>query len=78
MFVESVVSPRSTAFAYRGTRVTYAHAWRMETLVTDYGLLVGEIACRPEGAGVVDGAQLSTGVDLWEAFMLLSLHPACH
>ncbi|MEV4669112.1 ATP-grasp domain-containing protein [Microbacterium sp. LWO12-1.2] len=45
----------------------------MEMLRTSDGLLVGEIACRPGGAGVVDSARLSTGVDLWDAFMSLSL-----
>lgn len=53
-----------------GVRDAVTH---MEALVTDDGILLGEIACRPGGAGVVDSARLSTGVDLWEAFMLLSL-----
>jgi hypothetical protein len=53
-----------------GVRDAVTH---MEALVTDDGMLLGEIACRPGGAGVVDSARLATGVDLWEAFMLLSL-----
>lgn len=53
-----------------GVRDAVTH---MEALVTDDGILLGEIACRPGGAGVVDSARLATGVDLWAAFMLLSL-----
>ncbi len=45
----------------------------LEVLQVGEKLYVGEIACRPGGAGVVDGARLATGVDLWDAFMRLSL-----
>ncbi len=45
----------------------------LEVLVTREGVYVGEIACRPGGAGVVDNARLARGVDLWDAFMRMSL-----
>jgi biotin carboxylase len=45
----------------------------MEMLLTKDTLYVGEIACRPGGAGVVENAKLSRNVDLWAAFMRLSL-----
>jgi hypothetical protein len=45
----------------------------MEVLRTTRGLLVGEIACRPAGMGVVDAVRLQTGVDIWDAFVRTSL-----
>lgn len=53
-----------------GVRDAVTH---MEALVTDDGLFLGEIACRPGGAGVVASARLATGVDLWDSFMRQSL-----
>jgi biotin carboxylase len=45
----------------------------LELLVTPGGIYVGEIACRPGGAGVVDNARLARDVDLWDAFIRTSL-----
>lgn len=45
----------------------------LEILDTSDGWVLGEIACRPGGAGVVRNGLLSRGVDLWEAFMRHSL-----
>lgn len=53
-----------------GVRDAVTH---MEALVTDEGLFLGEIACRPGGAGVAASARLATGVDLWDSFMRQSL-----
>ncbi|MDX8048554.1 ATP-grasp domain-containing protein [Lentzea sp. BCCO 10_0798] len=45
----------------------------MELFRTPRGLVVGEIACRPGGGGVVSGIRLQYGVDLWRALLLTSL-----
>lgn len=41
----------------------------LEAFGTDSGLVVGEIACRPAGAKIVDGIRAQWGVDLWDAFL---------
>ncbi|QMU70505.1 ATP-grasp domain-containing protein [Streptacidiphilus sp. P02-A3a] len=53
-----------------GLRSGVAH---VELLRTETGLLVGEIACRPPGGGLVEGLALQYGVDLWQAFLETSL-----
>ncbi|WNI16407.1 ATP-grasp domain-containing protein [Actinacidiphila sp. ITFR-21] len=53
-----------------GLRSGVAH---VEMFRTASGLLVGEIACRPPGGGVVEGLALQYGVDLWQAFLETSL-----
>ncbi len=45
----------------------------LEVYLTDDGFVVGEVACRPGGAGVPKNAQRAQGVDLWRAFMLSAL-----
>jgi L-amino acid ligase C-terminal domain 2 len=45
----------------------------MEFLKTTGGLLAGEIACRPAGAGIPETIWLQYGVDLWQAFLKTSL-----
>ncbi|MFI6094748.1 ATP-grasp domain-containing protein [Lentzea sp. NPDC051213] len=45
----------------------------MEIFRTPRGLIVGEIACRPGGGGVVGAIELQHGVDLWRALLLTSL-----
>ncbi|MER5770841.1 ATP-grasp domain-containing protein [Streptomyces sp. NPDC001985] len=45
----------------------------LELFKTSEGLLVGEVACRPAGAGIVDAVRLQYGVDLHEAFLATSL-----
>ncbi|MBT0773593.1 ATP-grasp domain-containing protein [Kineosporia sp. J2-2] len=47
-----------------GTGVTHLEAYE-----TEAGFLVGEIACRPGGGGIVDAVEMQTGVDLWRSFM---------
>lgn len=46
----------------------------MEIYKTDRGLIIGEITCRPGGAGVSQIIELHHGVSLWEAFINVSLH----
>ncbi|HXM57909.1 MAG TPA: hypothetical protein VOB72_21110 [Candidatus Dormibacteraeota bacterium] len=41
----------------------------MECLDDGSRLLVGEIACRPAGAGIVPAVERRHGVDLWQAFV---------
>jgi formate-dependent phosphoribosylglycinamide formyltransferase (GAR transformylase) len=53
-----------------GLRSGVAH---LEVFRTDAGMLVGEIACRPPGGGLVEGLALQYGVDLWQAFLETSL-----
>jgi hypothetical protein len=45
----------------------------LEVFKTASGLLVGEIACRPGGGGIVKSVALQYGVDLWRAFIETSL-----
>lgn len=45
----------------------------LEVLETADGLFVGEIACRPGGAGVAPNLKLARGLDLWRAFYLDSV-----
>ncbi|WP_240644288.1 ATP-grasp domain-containing protein [Antribacter gilvus] len=45
----------------------------LEVFETAEGLVVGEIACRPAGGGIVESIRLQLGVDLWEAFLAISL-----
>ncbi|WP_327071259.1 ATP-grasp domain-containing protein [Kitasatospora sp. NBC_01302] len=53
-----------------GLRHGVAH---VEMFRTAGGILVGELACRPPGGGLVDGLALQYGVDLWQAFLETSL-----
>ncbi|MBW8090883.1 ATP-grasp domain-containing protein [Streptomyces hygroscopicus subsp. hygroscopicus] len=48
----------------------------MELFKTERGFIVGEIACRPGGAGVVDHVRRHCGVDLWREFIRTSLGEA--
>jgi biotin carboxylase len=45
----------------------------LELFETAGQLLVGEITCRPAGGGIPRGVMLAEGVDLWDAFVALSL-----
>lgn len=45
-------------------------------LQTASGLLIGEIACRLGGVGVVPAIRMQFGVDLWQAFVDVSLSRA--
>jgi biotin carboxylase len=45
----------------------------LEVLRTRDGLLFGEIACRPGGAGIPSNIARKHGIDLWEAFLSLGL-----
>lgn len=45
----------------------------LEVFKTASGFLVGEIACRPGGGGIVKSVALQYGVDLWRAFVETSL-----
>jgi hypothetical protein len=45
----------------------------MEGFRTTAGYLIGEISCRPGGASISDLVLAQHGVDLWEAFVQLSL-----
>ncbi|MGW3183782.1 ATP-grasp domain-containing protein [Kitasatospora sp. NPDC001119] len=45
----------------------------MEFFGTEDGLIAGEIACRPAGGGIPDALALHTGVDVWQACLLLAL-----
>nr|WP_189180077.1 ATP-grasp domain-containing protein [Microbispora rosea] len=45
----------------------------MEVFEADGSLLVGEIAARPGGGGIPRMIALSTGVDIWQAFVDISL-----
>ncbi|GAA0689231.1 hypothetical protein GCM10009548_71140 [Streptomyces malaysiensis subsp. malaysiensis] len=45
----------------------------LEVFRTEAGFLVGEIACRPAGAGIPDAVLLGTGVDLWRAWSRTAL-----
>ncbi|WP_328914476.1 MULTISPECIES: ATP-grasp domain-containing protein [unclassified Streptomyces] len=53
-----------------GLRSGVAH---VEMFRTASGMLVGEIACRPPGGGLVEGLAVQYGVDLWQAFLETSL-----
>lgn len=53
-----------------GMRAGVTH---LEVLRTSEGFLVGEIACRPGGGGIVRGVRLQHGVDLWQAYTETSL-----
>jgi hypothetical protein len=60
------------------TRTVHAFGLRsgvthMEFLKTKDGLLAGEIACRPGGAGIPQAILLQYGVDIWRAFRETSL-----
>jgi hypothetical protein len=44
----------------------------LEILETDAGFYIGEVACRPAGAGVLKTIKHAYGVNLWEAY--LNLH----
>ncbi|HEY3733616.1 MAG TPA: ATP-grasp domain-containing protein [Streptosporangiaceae bacterium] len=50
----------------------------LEAFKTAGGFLVGEIACRPAGAGIPDAIEMQYGIDLWRAFMEAALgrHPS--
>jgi biotin carboxylase len=41
----------------------------LEVYETEDSFLVGEIACRPGGGGIVDAVAMQSGVNLWRAFM---------
>jgi biotin carboxylase len=45
----------------------------MELFQTVHGFLVGEITCRPGGAGTAELVRLQHGIDLWQAFTELSV-----
>jgi biotin carboxylase len=45
----------------------------MEGYRTTHGYLIGEISCRPGGAAITDLVLAQHGVDLWDAFIQLSL-----
>ncbi|MFF7635017.1 ATP-grasp domain-containing protein [Kitasatospora sp. NPDC008050] len=53
-----------------GLRSGVAH---VEMFRTADAILVGELACRPPGGGLVEGLALQYGVDLWQAFLETSL-----
>jgi biotin carboxylase len=46
----------------------------MEALQTPDGLMVGEIACRPPGLGIVRHVELLYGVNLWRAYLQTALN----
>jgi hypothetical protein len=50
----------------------------LEVLRTSEGFLVGEIACRPGGGGIVRSVRLQYGVNLWQAYTetALGLRPS--
>jgi hypothetical protein len=60
----------AAAVASLGMRSGVTH---LEAFKTADGFLVGEVACRPGGGGIVRGIELQYGVDLWGAFMETSL-----
>ncbi|MFE3263679.1 hypothetical protein [Streptomyces sp. NPDC059215] len=58
------------AVAALGMKAGVTH---LEVLRTPHGFLVGEVACRPGGGGIVRGVELQYGVDLWRAHVETSL-----
>jgi hypothetical protein len=53
-----------------GLRTGVTH---LELFKTADGFLVGEIACRPAGGGIVEAIEMQYGVDLWRVFMETAL-----
>ncbi|MGI5380731.1 ATP-grasp domain-containing protein [Streptomyces sp. CA-251387] len=45
----------------------------LELFVTPSGLVIGEIACRPAGAGVPEAIRMRHGVDLWRSHIDIAL-----
>lgn len=46
----------------------------LEILETDSGFYIGEVACRPAGAGVIKIIEHAYGVNLWEAYLNLHIN----
>ncbi|MGF7233369.1 MAG: hypothetical protein ACQSGP_00205 [Frankia sp.] len=61
-----LVDLHSTVVAVLGMRDGVTH---MEAYVTDAGLVIGEVTCRPGGGGVTTAASVATGRDLWADFI---------
>lgn len=53
----------------------FNHITHLEILETDAGFYIGEVACRPAGAGIPKTIEYAYGVNLWEAYLNLHINP---
>ncbi len=67
---EEIVRLHAETVTALGMRDGVTH---LEVLETADGLLVGEIACRLGGVGIPHAVELQYGVDMWRAFIDISL-----
>ena len=64
--IEAIGALHSRTVRALGLRDGVTH---LEVFETRDGFLVGEIACRPAGGGIVEAVRLQFGVDLWRVSM---------